>query len=133
MSVDEIISELSKLPNLLYVYTPNDPEHHACYVIIGGHKGYAIDKFPDNARSYEKRLLAMMEIFEKSELTEDDKCFLVEHYARIVKNCNYSIKGRDTKDAQYKFLQTLDSEQLDEIAKQISMYKLARSLYKEYH
>lgn len=133
MSIDEIIEELSKLPKLLYHYYPNDVEHHSCFIILGGHSGQLVDRMPEGIRLYEKRLLDMISIYEKNTMDEEDKYSFVDSYSFINSNCGYSIRAINKINEQRQYLEQLDIEQLSDISEQIEMYKLARSMYKDYH
>ena len=51
-----------------------------------------------------------------------------------IKNlCNYRHTKLYTLSEQENYLNNLSNEPLEEIYEQIKMYKLARSLYKDYH
>lgn len=47
--------------------------------------------------------------------------------------CDYRKSGLFTLAQQEKYLSELNDEQLEEVSEQVEMYKLARSLYKDYH
>lgn len=131
MTASQIVRELNHLPSFLYIYwSPSDEKDRM--VILGGqscqqktdHTGI-ISAMHHN---YE-----MQEIYEKKILEESDKNALVKAMRHIQNICDYRDPKLYTLAKQEEYLNDLSSEQLEEIYKQIEMYKLARSLYKDYH
>lgn len=131
MTASQIVRELNHLPSFLYIYwSPSDEKD--CMVILGGqscqqktdHTGII------SAMHYNYE---MQEIYEKKILEESDKNALVKAMRHIQNICDYRDPKLYTLAKQEEYLNDLSSEQLEEIYKQIEMYKLARSLYKDYH
>ena len=131
MTASQIIKELNHLPSFLYIYwNPSDEKDHM--VILGGHscqqKTDHTGIIPAMHHNYD-----MQEICEKETLEESDKFALVKAMRHIQNLCDYRDPELYTLAKQEEYLNELSSEQLEEIYKQIEMYKLARSLYKDYH
>lgn len=75
----------------------------------------------------------MQEIYRKSTLEEADKYRIVKLLKLVQNMCDYRKSGLFTLAQQEKYLSELNDEQLEEVSEQVEMYKLARSLYKDYH
>lgn len=131
MKISQIIEELNHLPSFLYIYwNPSDEMDHM--VILGGQSCPKKSDFIgiDTAKYYN---LNMKKIYRKATLEEADKYTLVKDMKRIKNLCNYRLTKLYTLSDQENFLNSLSNEPLEEIYEQIKMYKLARSLYKDYH
>lgn len=131
MTVSQIIKELNHLPSFLYIYW-NPIAENNYKVILGGqscqqktdHTGII------SATHYN---YDMQKIYKKKTLDEADKYALVKALKHIQNLCDYRDPELYTLAKQEEYLNKLSSEQLEEIYQQIEMYKLARSLYKDYH
>lgn len=131
MTTSEIIKELNVLPNFPYIYwNPKDKKDHI--VILGGQSCPQADENQD--------LIAgihiaeeMQEIYEKGALDKNDK----NNMAKLLKRMNnlhyFRKSGLLTLAQQENFLNELTEEQIKEISGQVTMYKLARTLYEEYY
>lgn len=131
MKISQIIEELNHLPSFLYIYwNPSDEKDHM--VILGGQPCPKKSDFIgiDTAKYYN---LNMKKIYRKATLEEIDKYTLVKDMKKIKNLCNYRHTKLYTLSEQENYLNNFSNEPLEEIYEQIKMYKLARSLYKDYH
>ena len=131
MTTSQIIKELNHLPSFLYIYWGPIYEKDIM-VILGGQSCQQKDNhtgiIPAMHYNYE-----MQEICEKDILDESDKHTLVRAMRHIQNLCDYRDPNLYTLTQQEEYLNKLSTEELEEIYKQIEMYKLARSLYRDYH
>lgn len=130
MKISQIIEELNHLPSFLYIYWTK--RWKGSYGNTWGQpcpkKSDFIDI--DTAKYYN---LNMKKIYRKATLEEIDKYTLVKDMKKIKNLCNYRHTKLYTLSEQENYLNNLSNEPLEEIYEQIKMYKLARSLYKDYH
>lgn len=131
MTVSQIIKEINNLPNFLYIYwNPSDAKDHM--VILGGQSCLSSDTDSDMVPAFNYNV-EMQEIYRKSTLEEADKYRIVKLLKLVQNMCDYRKSGLFKLAQQEKYLSELNDEQLEEVSEQVEMYKLARSLYKDYH
>lgn len=130
LTVSEIIKALRNLPNFLYVYWGKDNKDHM--VILGERPCPKKNEYIGTIDCYHANV-DMMKLYEKDTLEEADKYQLVRLMRCIQSLCDYRYEELYSLEQQTEYLNGLSSEQLEEIYKQIEMYKFARSLYSEYH
>ena len=73
----------------------------------------------------------MIDIYQKSELTEADKHKLSRNMHRLQKKLDYHFDNERNKEEQKKFIEDLSNEQFKEICEQVDMYVFSRDLYKQ--
>lgn len=130
MNVGEIIKEIKKLPNFLYVYY--DPIGVKHKIILGGETCKKKEVYTE-LDLLEKYNDHMWDIYTKEILEQNDKHALVQDMKHIHNGCDYRTEKYYTLSQQEAYLNKLDNGRLEKIYSQIEMYKLARSLYKDYH
>ena len=126
MRICELINEINNLPNLLYVYW-NSSDNKDHLVILGGQSCILKNEYTNMnmALHYNEE---MQTIYEKDILKETDKYRLVKMLARIRNSCDYRHSGLGTLTQQEAYLRDLNQEQLEEISKQVEMYKYVHRL-----
>lgn len=128
MTASEIIKEINRLPNYLYEYCDNNGIHR---VILGGHSCQKRDEHINLsfcARYFEE----MQKLYQKDNLTDEEKTTLAKQMKRIMNQCDYRHSELYTLEEQENYLSKLDSESLAEINEQIKMYKTAREYHREF-
>lgn len=131
MTVSQILKEINVLPNFLYIYwNPSDEKDHM--VILGGQSCPSKDTYPNMipVSHYNEE---MQEIYRKGSLEDADKRKMVKLLKHIQNMCDFRRTELFTLAQMEEYLSDLSAEQLEEISEQIEMYKLARSLYRDYH
>lgn len=128
MTVSEIIKEINRLPNYLYEYCADDGIHR---VILGGHSCQKKDHF-DNLSVCARYLKDMTELYQKENLTDEEKAYIAKQMKRIMNQCDYRHSELYSLEQQKEYLSNLDAESLEEISEQILMYKKAREYHAEY-
>ena len=128
MTVSEMIRAINQLPNYLYVFYSGDKCHR---VILGGYSCETKDVY-DNLKGAEYHFNRMEELYEKDNLTDDEKATIGYEMKRVMGICNYRNTKLDRIKDQERYLNTLDNEALEQIGKQIEMYQKAREYYRDY-
>ena len=128
MTVPEMIKELNHLPNFLYVFYSDDGCHR---VILGGQSSPKKDKY-DNLESAEYHFNILEELYEKENLTDNEKASMGYRMKRVMNICDYRLSKLYTLKQQEEYLNNLDAESLDDIDNQIKMYIKAREYYRDY-
>ena len=128
MTLSEIIKEINRLPNYLYEYCADDGIHR---VILGGHSCQKKDQY-DNLSFCARYLRDMTELYQKENLTDEDKASMAKQMKRIMNQCDYRHSELYSLEQQEKYLSKLDTESIQEISKQVLMYKTAREYYRDY-
>lgn len=127
MTARELEDELSRLPRLLYYYNRNGLYYTP--VILGRNENGPLEAWTSIPSTLEHKIEIMHELYEKSELSEDEKRIFVDCYCRI---SNWCKRLQRSAREQLHFLEELDDKQLKDISKQVKMYQCARSLYNSY-
>lgn len=128
MTVTEMIKAINQLPNFLYVFYSEDGCHR---VILGGASCLTKDTY-ENLNSAEHHFNIMEELYEKDNLTDDEKAAIGYRMKRIMNLCDYRHSKLHKLKDQENYLNGLDNESLNEISNQIKMYQKAREYYKDY-
>ena len=128
MTVTEMIKAINQLPNFLYVFYSEDGCHR---VILGGASCLTKDT-SENLNSAEYHLNIMEELYEKDNLTDDEKAAIGYRMKRIMNICDYRHTKLHRLKDQEDYLNSLDIEAQEQISKQIQMYQKAREYYKDY-
>lgn len=128
MTVTEMIKAINQLPNFLYVFYSEDGCHR---VILGGASCLTKDTY-ENLNSAEHHFNIMEELYEKDNLTDDEKAAIGYRMKRIMNLCDYRHSKLHKLNDQENYLNGLDNESLNEISNQIKMYQKAREYYKDY-
>lgn len=128
MTVSEIIKEINRLPNYFYEYCDDNGMHG---VILGGHSCQKKDNF-DNLSVCARYLKDMTELYQKENLTDEEKAYIAKQMKRIMNQCDYRHSELYSLEQQKEYLSKLDAESLEEISEQILMYKKAREYHAEY-
>ena len=74
----------------------------------------------------------MEELYEKDNLTDDEKAAIGYRMKRIMNLCDYRHSKLHKLNDQENYLNGLDNESLNEISNQRKMYQKAREYYKDY-
>ena len=128
MTVTEMIKAINQLPNFLYVFYSEDCCHR---VILGGASCLTKDTY-ENLNSAEHHFNILEELYEKDNLTDDEKAAIGYRMKRIMNLCDYRHSKLHKLNDQENYLNGLDNESLNEISNQIKMYQKAREYYKDY-
>jgi hypothetical protein len=128
MTVTEMIKAINQLPNFLYVFYSEDGCHR---VILGGASCLTKDTY-ENLNSAEYHFNIMEELYEKDNLTDDEKAAIGYRMKRIMNICDYRHTKLHRLKDQEDYLNSLDIEAQEQISKQIQMYQKAREYYKDY-
>lgn len=128
MSVSEMIKALNHLPNFLYVFYSDDGCNR---VILGGQSSPTKDKY-DSLDGAEYHFNILEELYEKENLTDDEKASMGYRMKRVMNACDYRHSKLYTLKQQEEYLNDLSAESLDEISNQIQMYIKAREYYRDY-
>lgn len=119
MTLAEMVKVINQLPNFLYVFYSNDKYHR---VILGGQSCLTKEAY-DNLNAAEYHFNIMEDLYEKDNLTDDEKAIIGYRMKRVMNICDY----RYTKLYRLK-----DQEALEQIGSQIEMYQKAREYYRDY-
>lgn len=128
MTVLEMIRAINQLPNFLYVFYSDNKWHR---VILGGQSCLTKDKY-DNLDMAEYHFNIMEELYEKDNLTDDEKAAIGYRMKRIMNICDYRHTKLHRLKEQEDYINSLDIEAQEQISKQIQMYQKAREYYNDY-
>lgn len=128
MTVLEMIRAINQLPNFLYVFYSDNKWHR---VILGGQSCLTKDTY-ENLNSAEHHFNIMEELYEKDNLTDDEKAAIGYRMKRIMNICDYRHTKLHRLKDQEDYLNSLDIEEQEQISKQIQMYQKACEYYKDY-
>ena len=123
-----IRKELDMLPPFIYSF---ENKGRACYAILGGQSSLKINQV-DNFRELLQLNDYMQRIYDKDILDESDKITLAKTMKKILNWCPGKLEHMYSIDQQMAYMETLDAEAVEEIVKQIQMYKAAREYYRQY-
>lgn len=124
-----LVKEILSLSNYYYEYWGNDGERHV--VVLGKDPCRTSDAI-ESAESCKEYWEHMKSVYEKKELSEEDKKCLVKNLKRIRQLCQSRRKGLHTIEEQAKYLNSLQVEEVEQLLSQVKMYKDARTYYREY-
>lgn len=125
----DIVQEILNLPNYYYEYFGNDEKIHM--VILGGQSCRTSDVI-ENFEICSQYFQQMEEVYEKKELTEDDKKILALNMHKIQRLCDSRKEGIHSLKEQKDYLNKLKGEEVKQLELQVKMYKEARRYYKDY-
>lgn len=128
MTVPEMIKAINQLPNFLYVFYSNDKCHR---VILGAQSCLTKDTY-ENLNGAEYHFNIMEELYEKDNLTDEEKAAIGYRMKRIMNICDYRHTKLHRLKDQEAYLNSLDNEAQEQISKQIQMYQEARKYYRDY-
>ena len=128
MTVEEIVKEIGKLPSFLYEFYDDKGVHR---VILGGQSCQKRDEHI-NLNVCERYFVEMQKLYEKDDLTDDEKVTIAKDMKRIMRQCDYRHSQLYSIKEQEEYLSMLDKEALEEIGTQVQMYKTAREYYRDY-
>ena len=120
--------ELDVLPPFIYAF---ENKGRACYAILGGQSSLKINQV-DNFRELLQLNYDMQIIYDKDILDESDKITLAKTMKKILNWCPGKLEHLYSIEQQMAYIEALDTEAVEEIKKQIQMYKDAREYYRQY-
>ena len=127
MTARELENELSRLPRLLYFCSLNDLDYKR--LVLGRFESGPLEECSSIPTTLENKLEELLDLFDKSELSEDENRVFVDCYRRILNWCNHFQR---TAKEQLRFLEKLNENQLNEIEQQVKAYQHARLLNRYY-
>ena len=124
----DIIKELNKLPNYGYVVFRDGKDRVA---ILGGHSCQKITNVLSVQALFDLND-RMQEVYEKTQLSDEDKIFLAKSMKKMMDLCNGRLEGNYTLENQEEYILGLPEESQKGIVKQIEMYKACRKYFREF-
>lgn len=124
-----LAKEILRLPNFYYEYFSDDGKLHLA--VLGGNSCRTSEKV-ENLNACREYFRRMECVYEKEELTEDDKRYLASNMHKIQSLCDSRKKGLHTLQEQENYLNTLQTDEIKQLEQQVKMYKDARQYYSEY-
>ena len=124
-----LAKEILRLPNFYYEYFSDDGKLHLA--VLGGNSCRTSEKV-ENLNACREYFRCMDCVYEKEELTEDDKRYLASNMHKIQSLCDSRKKGLHTLQEQENYLNTLQTDEIKQLEQQVKMYKDARQYYSEY-
>lgn len=128
MTVSEIVKKINQLPNYLYVFYSDEGCNR---VILGGHSSLKKEEY-ENLNGAEYYFNRMKKLYEKDNLTDEEKIAIARDMKRIMNICDYRVSKLYKIKQQEEYLNNLDKDSLEEISNQVQMYTKAREYYGEY-
>ncbi len=125
----DIIKEISSLPNFGYVFCGDDGREHIA--VLGGHSSQKSDNY-EWSDSILRTSDAMQKIYERAELSADDKRELARLMQKMHLLCETRKIGLFTMDEQEKYLDERSEDELKQIEQQVKMHLDCRNFYRDY-
>lgn len=125
----DIIKEISRLPNFGYVFWGDDGREHIA--VLGGHSVQKSDNY-EWSDSILRTSDAMQKIYERTELSADDKRELARLMQKMHSLCETRKVGLFTMEEQEKYLCELSEDELKQIEQQVKMHLDCRIFYRDY-
>lgn len=100
-------------------------------VILGGHSNLKKEEY-ENLNGAEYYFNRMKELYEKENVTDEEKIAIARDMKRIMNICDYRVSKLYKIKQQEEYLNNLDKDSLEEIGNQVQMYIKAREYYGEY-
>lgn len=128
MTVSEIVKKINQLPNYLYVFYGDEGYHK---VILGGHSCLKKEEY-ENLNGAEYYFNRMKKLYEKENLTDDEKATIGRDMKCVMRICDYRVSKLYKIEQQEEYLNGLSKDSLEEISSQIQMYIKAREYHRNY-
>ena len=125
----DIIKEINRLPNFGYVFWGDDGREHVA--VLGGHSAQKTDRYAWSD-SILRTSDAMQKIYERAELSADDKRELARLMQKMHSLCETRKVGLFTMDEQEKYLNERSEDELKQIEQQVKMHLDCRNFYRDY-
>ena len=125
----DIIKEINRLPNFGYVFWGDDGREHVA--VLGGHSAQKTDRY-EWSDSILRTSDAMQKIYERAELSADDKRELARLMQKMHSLCETRKAGLFTMDEQEKYLNERSEDELKQIEQQVKMHLDCRNFYRDY-
>ena len=122
----DIMSEIKKLPNLGYEYFKDNGK--PCIVVLGGESCPSSDEYRywKNISQYNFKL---MELYENKPFSQDIQDAIAYYMKKMRSACDSRMSGTHTLSQQAAYIDSLSSEERQQIEEQVQMYKECYAIY----
>ena len=125
----DILKEINRLPNFGYVFWGEDGREHIA--VLSGHSAQKSERY-EWSDSILRTSYAMQKIYEKTELSLDDKRELARLMQKMHSLCETRKVGLFTMDEQEKYLSERSEDELKQIEQQVKMHLDCGVFYRDY-